>query len=57
MQEETTSAMWQSYVKLVSIINPKSFAEGTGLIVSLKKFKLISEGRFCSSFHVPISRY
>jgi hypothetical protein len=42
MQEETNSVIWQSYDMLVSLINPKSLAEGTGLIVSPRKFRHIT---------------
>jgi hypothetical protein len=38
MQEETNSVIWQLYDMLVSLINPKSLAEGTGLIASPRKF-------------------
>ena len=47
MQEETNSVIWQSYDMLVSLINPRSLAEGTGLIVSPRKFRHISVARFC----------
>ena len=59
MQEETTLVICWSYVKCiwVSIINPKSLTAGAGVMISPKKFMLISEGRFCNSCREPVSRY
>jgi hypothetical protein len=52
-----SSVIWQSYDMWVSLINPKSLAEGTGLKVSPIKFRHISAGRFCNCCRFPISKY
>ena len=57
MHEETKLVMYWSNVSKEPSVTRKSFAKGTGIIVSLRKFIVISSESCCRFCRVLISIY
>ena len=53
MQAETSSVICWSYVKLESTINSEYLTSGNGVMISRKKIRLMSQGRFYNSCCAP----